>query len=120
MGCDIDHDCLGNYYLGSCYSDIGLGMGFDCVDLYHEKFTSEKSSSILASVRSSASGLTSIILIVIVIISIIISVLILLYLYWRGFWLLVWLFAFTSTSSFRLLWSGPFKRLRNVCFFFII
>ena len=82
--------------------------------------TSEKSSSMLASIRSMASGLTSIILIVVVIIRIIISVLFCLYFYWRGFRLLLWLFAFSSASSFSLLWSGPFKRLGNICFFFII
>ena len=82
--------------------------------------TSEKSSSMLASIRSMASGLTSIILIMVVIISVFISVLLFLYLYWRGFWLLLWLFSFSSTSRFGLLWSGPFERLRNICFFFII
>ena len=120
MGCCIDHDCLGSYYLDNCYFDIDLDMSFGYVSLYNIILTSEESSSMLASIGSTASGLTSVILIVVVIISIFISVLLLLYLCWRGVWLLLWLFAFLSSSIFSFLWFNPFERLRNICFFFII
>ena len=119
MGCCIDHDCLGSYCLDNCYFDIDLDMGFGYAGLSMRILTSEKSSSMLASIRSMASGLTYVILIVVVIIGIFISVLFLLYLSWRGVWLLLWLFAFPFSSIFSLLWFNPFERLRNICFFFI-
>ena len=120
MGYDINLHYLGNYYLDSCCFDVGLGMDFDCIGLYHMNLASEKLTCILSSVRSTSSRLTSIILIVVVIVTIIIIILVFLYLYRRSFEFLLRLFAFSFASSFGLFGSHPFKGLRNICFLFVI